>query len=86
MSIKTSTTKQKNEVRTSNTTSSLITLAPAFEFGTELTKEKECKKGAMEVDFKKILIVRGNNETPTKYLYSHLIHFGFYHLIVWLIF
>lgn len=81
MSIKTSTTKQKNEVRTSNTTSSLTTLAPGFEFVTELSKEKEYKKGAMEVDFKKILIVRGNHETLTKYLYSHLIHFGFYHLI-----
>lgn len=86
ISIKTSTTEQKNELRTSNTISSSITLAPGFGFGTEPTKEMEYKKGATEVGFKKILIVRRNHETPTKYLYSHLIHFGFYHLIVRLIF
>lgn len=72
---------------TSSTISSVIILAPGFAFGIEPTKEMEYKKVAREVGFKKIfLIVRGNQEILTKYLFLHLLHFGFYILTDRLVF
>lgn len=56
---------------------------PGCGFGIERTKEMEYKKRAGEAGFKKIsLTVMGNQEKPTKYLYSHLIQLESSHLII----